>query len=264
MAKLCPLFSGSKGNCIYLGASGNAILIDAGRSAKQIENAIVANSLDISIIKAIFVTHEHIDHIRGIKTLASKYNMKVYSSKGTMDILNQKGILNGKFEYGVIEKDGVEESGMYIKSFKTSHDCKESVGYIIKTPDNKKVVIATDLGYISDEVREAICGSDAVVIESNHDIGMLENGYYPYALKRRILSNQGHLSNIACAKELPYFLKHGTRRFILAHLSKENNMPELAYQTSVCHLEERGMKNGIDFLLDVAPEVNNGNHKMIF
>lgn len=264
MARFCTLFSGSKGNSFYIGCGDSAILIDAGRTAKQLENALKSNDLDVTKIKAIFVTHEHLDHIKGIKVFASRYNIKVYSSEGTMKALERMGILTDKFQHEVIGDNGVEVAQMRVVPFKTSHDSVDSVGYTIHTKDERKVVVATDIGYMSETVRNSIRGSDLAVIESNHDIRMLQNGVYPYYLKRRILSNTGHLSNEACARELPEFVKYGTTRFVLAHLSGENNLPELAYETSMCALKQAGLQKDVDFKLYVAPKENIGGKVIIF
>ena len=152
---------------------------------------------------------------------------------------------------------------MFIEPFRISHDCAEGYGYKINTYDDRKVAVATDLGYISKEVKNSLTGCDTIVIEANHDIGMLQNGRYPYDLKRRILSDKGHLSNMACADLLPYFTENGTTRFVLAHLSAENNIPELAYQTAVCSLSMAGIKENSDYILSVAP-AENKNGSIIF
>lgn len=264
MARICPLFSSSKGNSTYVGTDKTGILVDVGRSAKQIEKALFTNGINQSSIKAIFITHEHIDHIQGLKVIASRYKLKVFASQGTILALEKKGVLSGNFQIEVIEPCGKEICGMFIKPFDTPHDSSHSVGYIINTTDNKRAVIATDIGYITDTIRKSIVGADAVLIESNHDIRMLQNGSYPYYLKRRILSNSGHLSNEACSVELPNFIKNGTNKFILAHLSQENNLPELAFETSVCHLSSHNMKNNIDYRLLVAPVENMGTTNLVF
>lgn len=263
MARLCTLFSGSKGNCHYIGSAKKGILIDVGRSAKQIENALTTNNLDIKNIEAIFVTHEHSDHIQGLRVLATKYKIPIYASEGTITELEYNGTLNGKFPYEVLDNSGIAIADMFIKPFNVSHDCAEGYGYRINTYDDRTFAIATDLGYISKEVKDALTGCDTIVVESNHDISMLQSGRYPYELKRRILSNRGHLSNIACADLLPYLTKNGTTRFILAHLSAENNIPELAYQTAVCSLSMAGIKENSDYILSVAP-IENTKGSIIF
>lgn len=264
MARLCPLFSGSRGNSTYVGASGQGILIDVGRSAKQVESVINENEIDIDSIQAIFITHEHTDHVQGLRVFATRYNKKVYASRGTIEVLTAKGVINGKFPVEVIGPSGVVVGDMNVVPFNTSHDSIESVGYVVNTADDKKVAIVTDLGFVSQNVHDAIKGCGTVLIESNHDIRMLENGPYPYNVKRRILSNIGHLSNESCSLEVGNLIKSGTQRFVLAHLSSDNNIPELAYQTVVSNLSFLGMIKGKDFDLFVAPKDNHGEKNMIF
>jgi phosphoribosyl 1,2-cyclic phosphodiesterase len=264
MTRFCPLFSGSSGNSYYIGSASSGILIDAGRSAKQLTNMLNFCGIEMHAIRAIFVTHEHSDHVNGLRVLASKYHIHVYSSLGTLNALEKMGCINDKFKSDVIDEDGVEVADMVIKPFRTSHDSAESVGYRVHTHDGRSVGFSTDLGYMSEEVRNALYGSDLVVLESNHDIGMLNNGPYPYPLKKRILSNTGHLSNLACADELCGLAKKGTTRFVLAHLSSENNTPELAYQTALCSLSLAGLKQGTDFELSVALKENTLGKVTIF
>ena len=252
MARICTLFSGSSGNSVYIGSSDGGILIDAGVSAKRLEKSLREHDIDPYSIKAIFVTHEHNDHISGLRVFASRYKSKVYSSKGTLEALEEMNILNDKYEADEITKEGVCISDIQVNAFRTSHDSRESIGYRIHTGDDRKIAVATDLGFMSDEARSGILGCDLVVIESNHDVRMLQNGKYPYFLKRRILSNTGHLSNDACADNLFDLALKGTTRFILAHLSAENNMPILAHQTALGSLCEKGLCDGKDFLLKVA------------
>lgn len=254
MALFCPLFSGSSGNCYYIGGLGGGILIDAGVSAKRIMLAMNQMGINPNGVKAIFVTHEHSDHINGIRVFALRTGCSVYSSAGTLQKLHLAGHLSGGMKAEAIDDKGVEVSGMSIKSFATPHDDCDSVGYVVKTDDQRSVAVATDLGCITDEVRKSIHGSDLVVIESNHDVGMLQKGRYPYHLKKRILSDQGHLSNDSCAAELPLLVKTGTTRIFLAHLSKENNRPQLAHETALHALTAAQMRNDVDFTLDVAYE----------
>lgn len=264
MARFCPLFSGSSGNSYYIGSASSGILIDAGRTAKQLINMLDFCGIEADAVKAIFITHEHSDHVKGLRVLASRYHIPVYSSCGTLGALEEMGCLNGNFQSNEIDESGAECAGMYIKPFHTSHDSAESVGYRVQTHDGRSIAVSTDLGYMSDEVRSAISGTDLVVLESNHDIGMLNNGPYPYPLKKRILSDTGHLSNLACADELCGLAGSGTMRFVLAHLSSENNTPELAYQTALCSLTLAGLKEGKDFELCVAPKENTTGKITIF
>lgn len=264
MSRFCPLFSGSSGNSMYIGSGREGILIDAGRSAKQLDTALKNCGIDPGTIRALFITHEHSDHIQGLRVFASKYNLCVYTSAGTLQALHEMNHLCEKYTAQVIEPQGVEAGGMFVTPFSTPHDSRESVGYVIRTGDGRRVTIATDLGYVTPEVRSAVTGSDLVVIESNHDVGMLKNGGYPYYLKRRILSERGHLSNESCACELPELVRKGSTRFVLAHLSRENNLPQLALETSLCALTGANMKQGVDFELTVAGRENTTGHVMLF
>ena len=253
MARFCTLFSGSSGNCTYIGGAAGGILIDAGSNAKQIRLALESAGIEPDSIKAIFITHEHTDHISGLRVFASRQKTAVYCSAGTLSALEKQGNVDGGVNARVIDYGGAEAAGMLVTPFYTSHDCRQSNGYIVKTADGRKLAIATDLGYVSDEVRAAMQGSDLVMLESNHDVGMLRNGSYPYHLKRRIMGNTGHLSNEACAAELPELVRSGVTRIILAHLSRENNLPELALQESRCTLQQSGMTENLDYILRAAP-----------
>lgn len=253
MARFCPLFSGSSGNAMYFGGGGGGILIDVGMSAKKTARALQDMEIDPAGLGGILITHEHVDHVRGLRVFASRYRLKVYASAGTLGALEEQNLLCPGIEAAVIPAGGIELAGMYITPFHTSHDCREGFGYSIRMSDGRTAALATDLGYISEEVRAAVYGHDLVVIESNHDVRMLENGRYPYPLKRRILSPKGHLSNEGCACELPALLQSGATRFVLAHLSRENNLPGLAYQTALAELKMAGGREFRDFELWVAP-----------
>ncbi len=252
MARFSSLFSSSSGNCTYIGSGTGGVLIDVGVSAKQTLIALDCIGVDIKDIGAIFVTHEHSDHICGLRALASKYNIDVYTSEGTMNALERMGRLSPKFRCMVIPDSGVECRGMFVRPFRTSHDCAESFGFTVETPDERKLSVLTDTGVITDGMKSAVSGSDLILIESNHDIGMLRNGPYTYPLKRRILSDKGHLSNAACSELVTELVEQGTTRIVLGHLSKENNIPELAFQTSFAALETAGAKIDEDYTMYVA------------
>lgn len=251
MARFCSLFSSSSGNCTYIGSSGGGVLIDAGVSAKQISLKLNGIGVSERNIGAVFVTHEHGDHVKGLRVLASKYNIPVYATEGTIRELEKMGIINGKFPVIPIG-DGVEYNGQLVVPFRTSHDVAESCGYSVTTSDGRKICVATDTGIVTDEMRTALTGCDLALVESNHDIGMLRNGSYPYLLKRRILSDVGHLSNIACGDFVTELVESGTTRLILGHLSKENNIPSLAYRTSKSALDCMGATENRDYILKVA------------
>lgn len=259
MARVYPLFSGSKGNSYYISQAGRGILIDAGRSAKQIELAMANNELNMKDVEGIFITHEHSDHVSGVRVLASRYGINVYGSKGTLEALDENGVLTEKFSSYVIGTGGVETAGMHITPFSISHDCREGFGYVVETNESRKLVLATDTGCVTDQMQDAIITGDVVILESNHDVNMLLNGIYPYVLKRRILSDTGHLSNEVCSTLLPSLVKSGATRFLLAHLSQENNMPSIALQSALCELESSGMQRNVDFTLEVAKSETDGS-----
>lgn len=252
MAKFCPLFSSSSGNSIYIGAGNDSVLIDIGVSAKRTEQALHNIGVDADSIRDIFITHEHSDHVKGIKVFTKKHKARLHMTEGTYNALTKTDALDNAAECVITPDEGVDFGCMRVKSFRTSHDAEESCGYTIEISNGRKIAVATDLGIMTDEVFSSIKGSDLVMLESNHDVNMLQAGGYPYMLKRRILGVKGHLSNDACAETLVKLLESGTARFFLGHLSRENNLPPLAYQTAVAALSEAGAREEADYLIRVA------------
>lgn len=257
MSRICPLYSGSSGNCTYIGTKNGDILIDAGASMKGMTAAVQQAGGDIKEILAVAVTHEHSDHIKGLKTLLNSTNAKLIASAKTVEALAQMDKIPAKTEVVCIDTK-TDICGIEISRFATSHDCKGSSGYTFILPDNKKIAICTDLGIVTNEVRNAITGSDLILFESNHDVEMLKRGPYPPDLKVRILSEHGHISNNTCANELPELLQSGTKRFILGHLSRHNNTPMLAKSCAEARLMDLSAQNGKDYILTVARPDGNG------
>lgn len=254
--RFCSLFSSSSGNATFIGSAKTGILIDAGVSAKKLKEALISRELDPSRLSGIFITHEHSDHIKGMRILASTFNIPVFASAGTLKMLEEGGQVTAKFPYAVLDEKGLDLGDIFVKPFTTPHDSVDSCGYQITFSDGQKAAIATDTGCITDEMRENIIGCSLVMLESNHDVGMLQNGPYPYYLKRRILSDRGHLSNDACAEFVKELVQKGTSRVFLGHLSDENNFPDLAFQTSLAALCEIGAVNGRDCILQVNKKEN--------
>lgn len=256
MAKFCTLFSGSTGNCTYIAGSDTAVLVDAGRSCKQILAAMDARGIDPRTIQAILITHEHTDHISALKVFLKKYNVPVYASEEVLQkLLWDQVLLPEQARVAVTDRSRFAVGSFEIESFDTPHDSVHSLDYRICTADGRKIAVATDLGYITDAVREMLTGCDLVLLESNYDPNMLSVSAYPYHLKRRIASNTGHLSNEACAEELIHLVKTGSTRFVLGHLSQNNNTPDVAYQASFSQFVLHKMKENIDFVLKVAPRL---------
>ena len=255
MAQFLSLFSSSKGNCHYIASENTAILIDAGRSAKQIALALKQRGIDPESISALFVTHEHGDHVSGVRVFSSRYNAPVYATEGTAAGMRYKGFTDSKTPVHIINGE-TKIGDLTITPFTTSHDTFEPCGYTVILPDKKKVAICTDLGIMTDEVSSALEGSDLVLLESNHEFSMLMNGNYPYPLKRRIAGEKGHLNNDDCASEVVKLVKAGTKIIFLGHLSEENNTPQNARSASLGALESAGFKEGNDFVLTVLPPEN--------
>ena len=256
MIKFCPLFSSSKGNSIYVGTPTGGVLIDAGKSCRQIETALNNIGVSPDSIRAIFVTHEHSDHVSGLRVFAGKHHPRVYATGGTLCALDEMSILDGRFDAFALGPDGAEVCSLFVKPFKTSHDSRESCGYVLHDETGERIAIATDLGVMTETVRDAVAGCETVLMESNHDVRMLENNpQYPYPLKKRILGAGGHLSNEACAEAVCDFVKHGTKRVFLGHLSEQNNLPALAYRVTADELQNAGAEPGADFTLCVAKPI---------
>lgn len=252
MSRFCTLCSSSSGNSTYIGHAGGGILVDAGTNAKQLTLALEKINIEPSGIHGIFITHEHADHIGALRVFASRNNIPVFASKGTLLALEKAGHLKG-VEVFAVGENPVEVCGMSVEGIITSHDSADSRGYAVTMPDERKISVITDTGIITQDVIDKATGSDLILLESNHDKEMLNNGPYPYYLKQRILSDRGHLSNEACAEAACHFINTGTTRLVLGHLSRENNTASAALSATGNALGEMGAVEGIDYLLQVAP-----------
>ena len=242
MLKFCSLYSGSSGNCLYVGTNYTKVLIDCGVSGKKICEGL--NSIDASIeeIDAILVTHEHADHIQSLGMISKKYDIPVYANKETWRAMeNQKGKIDEKnINYFVNDEDFILND-LTIHPFSTPHDAANPCGFNIHN-GKRKLSIATDLGHIDNYLINQLENSSFILLESNYDPEILKASRYPFNLKRRIASEIGHLSNETAGKTISYLMKKDLKEVMLGHLSKENNFPELAYQTVV----EELMANNID------------------
>lgn len=231
--KIYNLYSGSGGNSTFVRVGDTAILIDAGRNARMLCRSLCEIGEDIKNISAIFITHDHGDHISALEVLCKKNDIPVYATRQSAERFSADSCVRRT----LVEQDilfGVELEDMKVSSFRTPHDSLMSVGYRIEFEDSDgahAIGYATDVGYVSDSVRDGLMGCEAVIIEANHDVDMLMNGPYPRELKTRVASRRGHLSNDDCAELSLELARNGTRAIMLAHLSKENNEPYLAFDT---------------------------------
>lgn len=253
--RLCSIASGSSGNCIYVGSDTTHLLVDIGISGKRAEQGLNELGLKSSEIQGILITHEHADHISGLGVLARKLDVPIYATRGTICEMKNCSSL-GKVDEALftpIEEDSPFILGdMKVKAIRTSHDAAQPVAYQFQC-EGKKAGIITDLGTYNDYIVENLQGMDVLLIEANHDIRMLQVGPYPYYLKQRILGDRGHLSNEASGRLLGQLLHDNMKQVILGHLSKENNMAELAYETVKLEIEGADNKyHGNDFPIQVA------------
>lgn len=220
--EIAALASGSSGNCFYVGDNDNAVLIDAGISCKQIMTRMNVLGKSISELSGIFVTHEHSDHIRGIDVLARKFKIPIYATKDT--ILAKRICMDLDLINPIKNDEVVRVGNLKIEAFSKSHDAADPVSYsITESNDKNRVSVITDIGHACQNVIDFVSMSDALFMESNHDIDMLDNGPYPYFLKNRIKSNLGHISNIDSASCVSDNAKCRLKHVILSHLSKNNN-----------------------------------------
>jgi phosphoribosyl 1,2-cyclic phosphodiesterase len=254
MAQFCALASSSAGNSAYISCGAGAVLIDAGISCRRIFASLDAIGVCAQNIQAVLITHEHIDHIRGLCRFVKKTNAAVYATAPVLALLESGGHLPiGAALFEVQAQQPFEVAGMQATAFFTPHDSVGSVGYRIAMPGGTTAAVATDLGEVTDEVACALRGCDLVMLESNYDPHLLRMGPYPYYIKQRIASARGHLSNQSSADFAQLLVETGTTRLVLAHLSRENNHPALAHQTVDGALRLAGGVCGIDYELAVAP-----------
>lgn len=240
--------SGSKGNCAFVNLDNANILIDMGVSVRALSKALISIEKSIDSIDAVLITHEHIDHIKGMQTFFKKYDIPVFASTRTAENIYKK-VPNacGKITEFVAGYD-FPVCDIMVKSVRTPHDTIESVGYVLQKQEYK-LGFFTDIGFIPSNVKDEAIGCDAIVLESNHDTYMLETGPYPYPLKKRISGERGHLSNRDCAEFARELVQNGTKTLILAHLSEKNNVPELAFSET----DEILKSTGREYRLFVAP-----------
>ena len=228
--KVSVLSSGSKGNTTFIETDNTKILIDIGNSAKYVKERLEEFGVEPTEIDAILITHTHVDHVKGLKMFEKKYHIPVYITHGMIDTLDY-------IDNYILVTDEFDINDIHIIAIKTSHDAPDSRGYIVSSGD-KSIVYITDTGYINEKYFKILKDKNLYIMESNHDIELLNNGSYPFQLRQRILSDKGHLSNYDSSKYLSMFIGNNTKYILLAHLSHENNTEELAFQTLTARLEE--------------------------
>lgn len=238
--ELCSIASGSSGNCIYVGNENTKLLVDAGISAKRIENGLAQIDINPEKINGILVTHEHSDHVQGVGVMARRYKVPIYATAETFSAMNRMKTL-GKIDpalFHIIEPNvrfAIQD--IEVNPFSIPHDAANPVAYTFESAGHK-VGVATDLGNYNDYIIENLQNSEILLLEANHDINMLQVGAYPYVLKRRILGELGHLSNDNCGRLINRLLHDKMKHIFLGHLSKENNYPDLAFETVKYELEQ--------------------------
>lgn len=234
--------SGSSGNCALISHEGTHILLDAGISCRRITAALAAVGLEAGQLSGVLITHEHSDHISGLSTLNKRFRLPVYATPGTARQLCYRIPFLDEQIRPVQAGTVFSVGGLEVRPFRTSHDAAESVGYVLSAGE-KTLAFATDLGWLSPEVREAVSGAQLAVIEANHDVELLLSGSYPYYLKQRILGEEGHLSNQAGAELACLAARGGAHTVVLAHLSHENNTPARALHTVSTALSAAGFEH---------------------
>lgn len=240
MLKFCSLYSGSTGNSLYIESNNSKILVDSGVSAKKLEDGLSSIGVDIHDINAILVTHEHTDHVQSLGTISKKFNIPVYANNKTWDAMpNQRDKIDEANIKHYNANESFEIDDFVIHPFSIPHDAAEPCGFNFLC-DNKKFSIATDLGHMTNKIMDCLEGSSFLMLEANYDPEVLKCSKYPYLLKTRIAGPNGHLSNNLAGKTIANLINSGLENVILGHLSKENNFPELAYNTV---LEELYMNN---------------------
>ena len=254
--RVCNLASGSSGNCTYIESEKAKILIDIGKPFPYVFNTLNELAVDPQTIDAILITHEHLDHIKGIQKFARTYNTKVYAHINISEIVkNQIHIDNSQF---VFFNDTFDIEDLTIQPFALPHDSKFCVGYRVNEED-AVVSVCTDLGHLSNETFEVIKSSALIYLEANYDPEMLMSyPNYPPFLKKRIHGKNGHMSNLDCAKAIEKLVHAGTRLVVLSHISEHSNTENLAIGTVAGYLESKNIIPNVNVRLDIARHEQRG------
>ena len=249
--RIVPLYSSSHGNSTLIKSNGTYILVDCGVSCKMASQGLVQSGVYPDDVAAVFLTHRHTDHINGVKIFSKKYHTPIYGTRETLAPLDELfSPVNEIQENDIIQI----ENGPEVRVFPTPHDVPGSVCYKIINPETgRSISVMTDLGRVTDGMKGFAKNSDVILLEANYDPYLLENNpKYPYPLKRRISGGHGHISNSESAEAAEFFIRNGTRKFILGHLSPENNTEDIAIETFVNVLADKGLVRDVDYELKVA------------
>lgn len=250
--RVCSLASGSSGNSLYFATDSTGVLVDAGLSGKAVKERLDQIEVDISGLQGIIVTHEHDDHIKGVGVLSRRYNLPIYATPLTWAAMgNVLGIIKEDNRRYLGPEKTFTIGDLEGEIFSTYHDARDPIGINFFEGD-RKVSFATDTGCLPSSVSQRIANANMLILEANHDVNMLQKGSYPWTLKKRILGDQGHLSNECAGHSLAKAITGKTEHVLLAHLSQENNLPSIAYNTVAQILAEAGIEAGQGINLKVA------------
>lgn len=256
--EFCTIASGSSGNCTYVGTEYTKLLIDAGVSGRRIEEGLAELKLTGGQIDGLFITHEHVDHVKGAGIFSRRFDVPIYATAETWAAMEEGlGRIAPSNKRIVYAGETCAVNDICVTPFAIPHDAAEPVGYNLFVGE-KKVTLATDIGHITDTVREHIENSDILLLESNHDEEMLKRGSYPWHLKQRILGEKGHLSNHTAGELLSSVMSGKMKYVFLGHLSEENNNPHLAYETVEEILRKKHIEVGTHLRMDMACRFRNG------
>lgn len=256
--EFCTIASGSSGNSLYVGSRHTKILIDAGVSGKRITEGLAQMELSGEKIDALFITHEHLDHIKGAGVFSRKFDVPIYATMETWAAMEENlGKIAPRNKRFVYAGETCVINDLCIHPFSIPHDAADPVGYSV-TAEKKKITVATDIGHVTDTLRENLEGSHVLLLEANHDEELLRKGSYPWHLKQRILGERGHLSNKSAGALLSEVVTGNLRHVFLGHLSEENNRPYLAYETVEDILEKNHIRLGGSLKMDMAARYSNG------
>jgi len=254
MIKFQPLLSSSSGNSTYITDDTTHILIDCGAPIKYIEKCLTRLGIEPGTLSGAFITHAHSDHVAAAGSLAKKYNIPIFATEETFSLSGRYlSTISRKSAHIISAGDDIIIGDMVVHAYTIPHDVSGAVGYTVHDSETK-FGIATDSGHVSDEIIENLSGCESVIVEANHDVDLLMHGPYPYPLKKRILSDKGHLSNVLCGELCVKLALSGTKSFWLGHLSEKNNIPEIAYRTVHKILTDEGFTVGTDIALNVIPK----------